>query len=457
MAGAGARTRKDGSASAKVGSIEVLKPRMIGPKIPMRRQVQAMATGAASAERAARTPEKRAAAVELRSKAESAARARAAFLAARKANKAAPTAAATKGPRASRLVEIKQDHFAPAVKLTPGAHAKLMGAGVGSARLMSEMSQALQFQGASGKNRVAFRVEEGNTTHHVTARLVGRGATPQIAVGVTKSVTRAPRAPVEAPVYTPRPARVARHTFDAMEERQGRAFESRQRLNRAIVKASNESLDIQSRVRDLRDMKVPRGKAAAAKHGEAIDALQKKGDAAMTKAERLSDRAKALRPVEARYGRLKGTAHDTVRDEHGRLTTKPRMEAERAAFARENAARAARAAMPVRAPAPVAAPPPAAAPSRAPTRTNGKIYRGGPYPTARAEFSLKGKQYEVSHILGVGGNVHITEKGRGGYVRTPNKRLKARAEKVLRAVIKHANAGGKRVQLVQPSAFGGLA
>jgi len=433
--------------------VEVLRPRQIGPAIPMRRQVQAMATGAASAERYARTPEKRAAAVELRSKAESAARARAAFLAARKASKAAPVAA-PKGPRASKLVEIKQDQFGPAVKLTPGAHAKLMGAGVGSARLMSEMSHALQFQGAGGKNRVAFRVEEGNTIHHVTARLVGRGATPQIAVGVTKSVTRAPRAPVAEPVYVPRPARVARHSFDAMEKRQERAFESRQRLVRAAASAANKSLDIQSKVRDLRNAKMPRGKAAATKHAEAINALQRKGDAAMTKAERFGEKAKTRRLVEERYGRLKRTAHDTVTDERGHLTTKPRMEAERAAVARENAARAA---MPARAPAPVVAPAPAPAPSRAPVRTNGKIYKGGPYPTARADFSLKGKQYEVSHILGVGGGVHITEKGRGGHVRTPNKRLKARAERVMRAVIKHASAGGKRVQVVQPSVFAGLA
>jgi len=103
MAGAGARTRKDGSASARVGSVEVLKPRAIGPTVPMRRQVQAMATGAASAERYARTPEKRAAAASLRERAESAGRARAAFLAARKGEKgAAATAAHEEGARAMR-------------------------------------------------------------------------------------------------------------------------------------------------------------------------------------------------------------------------------------------------------------------------------------------------------------------------------------------------------------------
>ena len=102
MAGAGARTRKDGSASAKVGSIEVLRSRQIGPAVPMRRQVQAMATGAASAERAARTPAARAAAAELRAKAESAGQARAAFLAARKGSKAAASAAHEAGARAMR-------------------------------------------------------------------------------------------------------------------------------------------------------------------------------------------------------------------------------------------------------------------------------------------------------------------------------------------------------------------
>ena len=49
MAGAGARTRKDGSASAKVGSIERLKPRQIGPLPPTIGQVRALHTAAAGA------------------------------------------------------------------------------------------------------------------------------------------------------------------------------------------------------------------------------------------------------------------------------------------------------------------------------------------------------------------------------------------------------------------------
>lgn len=118
MAGAGPRTRKDGSASAKVGSVEVLRPRMIGPAVPMRRQVQAMATGAASAERAARTPAARAAAASLREKAESAGQARAAFLTARKGSKvAAASAAQEAGARAMRAGAAAQ--FAKAQPKAP--------------------------------------------------------------------------------------------------------------------------------------------------------------------------------------------------------------------------------------------------------------------------------------------------------------------------------------------------
>ena len=94
MAGAGARTRKDGTPSAKVGSPEVLSPRLIGPRIPMKRQIQAMATGASSAARQAKTPAAVALAAELRGKAETARAARTAWLATRRGDRAAAQAAA---------------------------------------------------------------------------------------------------------------------------------------------------------------------------------------------------------------------------------------------------------------------------------------------------------------------------------------------------------------------------
>lgn len=104
MAGAGTRTRKDGTPSAKVGSIEVLRPKMIGPAIPRKQQVRAMGTAAASAERFAKTPAQKAEAAGLRAKAESAARARAAFLEARKASRAAPKADAAPAPASKAKV-----------------------------------------------------------------------------------------------------------------------------------------------------------------------------------------------------------------------------------------------------------------------------------------------------------------------------------------------------------------
>ena len=49
MAGAGSRSKKDGSPSAKVGSVEVLRPRQIGPTIPSMRGLRAMYAEAAGA------------------------------------------------------------------------------------------------------------------------------------------------------------------------------------------------------------------------------------------------------------------------------------------------------------------------------------------------------------------------------------------------------------------------
>ena len=346
MAGAGSRTRKDGSPSAKVGSIEVLRPRMIGPAIPMRRQVQAMATAASSAERFAKTPAARAAAMGLRERAESAGRARAAFLEARRASKAAKATPPTpKAPRASRLVEIKQGQFAPAVKLTPGAHAKLMGPGVGSDKLMRGLSDALAHQAMAGKNRVAFNVADGATTHHVTARLVGRGTkTPQIAIGVTRSETRAPRAPAAPqPVPAPRPPREARHTFDQIEKLQDRALGRRERFSRLAAREATKFDRAQDKVHALEASAKERQRLGPEKHAARLAKLRAEAFDHRNRLDKLIERRDAVRHEQDRLGRLKRTARDTVVDEGGRLTTKARMEAEHAALARETAARAAKA------------------------------------------------------------------------------------------------------------------
>ena len=78
MAGAGSRTRKDGSPSAKVGSIERLRPKMLGPGMPSMREVRQLGAAADAG------PKRGKLADELAARAASARAARTAFMAARR-------------------------------------------------------------------------------------------------------------------------------------------------------------------------------------------------------------------------------------------------------------------------------------------------------------------------------------------------------------------------------------
>lgn len=103
MAGAGPRTRKDGTPSAKVGSIEVLRPKQMGPGMPSMREVRALGAAADAGPATGKRAE------DLAARAQSARSARTAFMAARRgeqeragaaaAAKAAPPA---KGPEWSK-------------------------------------------------------------------------------------------------------------------------------------------------------------------------------------------------------------------------------------------------------------------------------------------------------------------------------------------------------------------
>lgn len=78
MAGAGSRTRKDGSPSARVGSIERLRPKMLGPSMPTMREVRELGRAADAA-----SPRSKAGR-DLAARAASARAARTAFMVARR-------------------------------------------------------------------------------------------------------------------------------------------------------------------------------------------------------------------------------------------------------------------------------------------------------------------------------------------------------------------------------------
>lgn len=103
MAGAGSRTRKDGSPSAKAGSVERLKPRQVGPHMPSMREVRALGQAADAA-----SPRSKAGR-EMAARAASARAARSAFMAARRIERErktpAPVEEMNRADAASKITE----------------------------------------------------------------------------------------------------------------------------------------------------------------------------------------------------------------------------------------------------------------------------------------------------------------------------------------------------------------